>query len=597
MSHAYKAVGWNRQKRIYDRILVGGVLGYLGLFVALTLAAKPHATVETALIRAFGTAALLLLHLALAIGPLARLDRRFLPLLYNRRHLGVVTFLLGLAHGGFALVQFHALGDLPPLVSVLVSNTRFASLAHFPFQQLGLAALVILFLMAATSHDFWLANLSAPVWKALHMGVYFAYGLLVAHVALGVLQAETSPLLAGALGLGLVTLTGVHLVAGWRERRGDGECPRTPEADGFVEVCRLGEIPENRARIATLGGERVAVFRWDGKLSAVSNVCRHQNGPLGEGRVIDGCITCPWHGYQYRPETGASPPPFTEKVPTYRVRLVADRVLLHPQALPPETFVEPAVLGTGGPAPATEPGDFYVGYQKTAPAGTAGFVRRLVAALLAGAGALAVLLAMAQQPFADASFEYGTVRTFTGVLEERPYPTLGVRAPGEVPRRSLLVVPGKFGAAELVAGLDGVAVSLQGRRIRRGGVTMVEVVPGSLQRGAASAGEAGAEVSLGRASLDGEIVDSKCWLGVMNPGEGKPHRDCAVRCLSGGAPPALIVRRGQHAGRVVLLTRADGGPLGREILPFVAEPVRVAGELRRRGESLLLRIEGGIERR
>ena len=50
--------------------------------------------------------------------------------------------------------------------------------------------------MAATSHDFWLHNLSAPVWKRLHMLVYVAYALLIAHVTLGALQSETSPLLA-----------------------------------------------------------------------------------------------------------------------------------------------------------------------------------------------------------------------------------------------------------------------------------------------------------------------------------------------------------------------------------------------------------------
>ena len=55
-----------------------------------------NATIETQLIRALGTCALLLLHVILAIGPLARLDRRFLPLLYNRRHLGVTMFLLAL---------------------------------------------------------------------------------------------------------------------------------------------------------------------------------------------------------------------------------------------------------------------------------------------------------------------------------------------------------------------------------------------------------------------------------------------------------------------------------------------------------------------
>ena len=91
-------------------------------------------------------------------------------------------------------------------------------------------------------------------------------------------------------------------------------------------------------------GERVAVFRYDGQISALSNVCQHQNGPLGEGRIVNGCVVCPWHGYEYLPDSGASPPPFTEKVPTFDVRVVAGRVLVHPQPHPPGTRVEPAML-------------------------------------------------------------------------------------------------------------------------------------------------------------------------------------------------------------------------------------------------------------
>jgi nitrite reductase/ring-hydroxylating ferredoxin subunit/DMSO/TMAO reductase YedYZ heme-binding membrane subunit len=344
MSAGYHAISWNRQKAVYDRVLAAFVLGYLGLFIGLNLALHPRATIETTLIRALGTAAFFLLHVVLAIGPLCRLDPRFLPLLYNRRHLGVTTFLLGLGHGLFALVQFHSQGNLNPVVSLLISNTRFTSLADFPFQQLGLAALLILFLMAATSHDFWLVNLSPPVWKTLHMGVYVAYALLVGHVALGALQQERSPWLAGSLSLGLLTLLALHLSAAARESRLDR--PREREALGeWVDVCGVDDIAEARARIACLGGERVAVFRYDGKISAVSNVCRHQNGPLGEGKIVDGCITCPWHGYQYLPESGAAPPPFRERVATFRVAVRAGRVLVDPQPLPPGTPVEPAKIG------------------------------------------------------------------------------------------------------------------------------------------------------------------------------------------------------------------------------------------------------------
>lgn len=343
MSVQYQAIGWNRQKRFYDAILAGSVVLYLALFVGLGALFLPNATAETLLIRGFGTAAILLLHVILGIGPLCRLNPRFLPLLYNRRHLGVATFLLALVHGLFSIVQFHALGDLNPLVSVFVSNPRYGSFTQFPFQSLGFFALLILFVMAATSHDFWLNNLTPAIWKRIHMAVYLAYALLAAHVTLGALQSERDSLLALILAVGLGAVLTLHVLAARREARTDNELRRTG-SDGYVDVCAVNAIPENQAKVVCAGGERVAVFRYGSKVSAVSNVCRHQNGPLGEGRIVDGCITCPWHGYQYKPENGTAPPPFTEKLATYRVRVRNGRVQIDPKANPAGTFVEPARL-------------------------------------------------------------------------------------------------------------------------------------------------------------------------------------------------------------------------------------------------------------
>lgn len=342
MGHSYQAVGWNPAKKTYDKTIVLGILAYLGLFIGAGFALHPQATFETMLIRGLGSCAFLLLHVVLSIGPLCRIDRRFLPWLYNRRHLGVATFLVGMLHGVFSLIQFHALGDLNPLLSLFVGNTRFDSIAQFPFQPLGAIALVILFLMAATSHDFWLANLSAPVWKALHMLVYFAYALLVMHVALGILQAELSPVWSGLVAVGAAWVIGLHLVAGTRESKADRELNASGE---WVEVCAVDDIPDSRARVVTVSGERVAIYHYDGKVSAVSSLCQHQNGPLGEGRILDGCITCPWHGYQYEPDTGRSPAPFTEKVPTFRTKVEQGRVWLDPKPLPAGTRVEPACCG------------------------------------------------------------------------------------------------------------------------------------------------------------------------------------------------------------------------------------------------------------
>ena len=77
------------------------------------------------------------------------------------------------------------------------------------------------------------------------------------------------------------TVVGLHLKAAFHEASKDQV--HTDE-DAFVDVCAVESIPDNCAKIATLADERIAVFRYGERISAVSNVCRHQNGPLGEGR-------------------------------------------------------------------------------------------------------------------------------------------------------------------------------------------------------------------------------------------------------------------------------------------------------------------------
>jgi len=241
------------------------------------------------------------------------------------------------------ITTYHAGGDVNPILSIFISGTFNGTAATVPFQPFGFFALIILFLMAATSHDFWLANLSAPVWKSLHMLVYLAYALLVLHVTFGVLQGETNPIFVATMAAGLAIILGLHIQAARQEARCDREI--ISEADGgFMDACAVAEIPENRARIVCLGGERVAIFKYEGKISALSNVCQHQNGPLGEGKILDGCVTCPWHGYQYLPESGASPPPFVEKVPTFNVLVKNGRVLVHPQPNPAGTKTPPAMI-------------------------------------------------------------------------------------------------------------------------------------------------------------------------------------------------------------------------------------------------------------
>ncbi|NNC88422.1 MAG: Rieske 2Fe-2S domain-containing protein [Akkermansiaceae bacterium] len=352
MSVSYKAVGWNAFKKRYDLVLIVAIVAFLAVFVGAGMAFFPKITFEILLIRAFAAAGITLLHFILVIGPMARLDRRWLPLLYNRRHLGVAMFLLGLFHAAVAVVTYHAGGTVNPIVSIFTLDAG-TTMSSFPFQAFGFVALLILFVMAATSHDFWLANLTAPVWKTLHMLVYVAYVCLVVHVAFGILQAETSPFYAAVMGAGLLAVAGLHLLAGWKQAGIDAELTVSPGEDpsaelgagGFLPVCAVDDLVENEPLGVTVGGERVAVLRYEGnRISAVSGVCQHQNGPLAEGKFVLGCLTCPWHGYQYKPEDGTSPEPFTEKIPTFAVKVADGRVWIDPTPHPAGTRVEPALV-------------------------------------------------------------------------------------------------------------------------------------------------------------------------------------------------------------------------------------------------------------
>lgn len=195
-----------------------------------------------------------------------------------------------------------------------------------------------------------------------------------------------------------------------------------------------------------------------------------------------------------------------------------------------------------------------------------------------GAAAVAILLASQQRTIGPGEFEYGTDRPYSGRVYLAPTPVLDVGA-----RLMPLVATGKFGAAHLFPGLDGAAVSLRATRIHRDGMEMLEVADGSVRAEAGPARQyTGPKEDLGEFTFAGEIVDSKCYLGVMNPGDGHVHRECAVRCISGGVPPLFVVRDGKGRLHYLWLT----GAIGTGLLDYVAEPVRVSGHLSRQANLL-----------
>jgi hypothetical protein len=204
-------------------------------------------------------------------------------------------------------------------------------------------------------------------------------------------------------------------------------------------------------------------------------------------------------------------------------------------------------------------------------------IRSTLALAFAAGLLVAVLLAALQGPFAAARFDYGEFRDYRGTLEWAPIPHLVADR-----HRWPLVDTGKHG---LEGSTPGVA-TLRGALIQRGMIRMLEVEPGSLRIFRPAPSPAPAPQSMGRAIKTGEIVDAKCYLGVMNPGSGAVHRACARRCLAGGLPAALVTAEGhffwlasshhlaEHAGR-----RVD-----------------VRGELLEAGDLRYLRVETVVPR-
>jgi hypothetical protein len=237
--------------------------------------------------------------------------------------------------------------------------------------------------------------------------------------------------------------------------------------------------------------------------------------------------------------------------------------------------------------------DFYVGYLPKSPDAQARFTRRIVISISVLMLLIVVALTFGQEKLPRVNFEFDHIQKFQGTIEASPYPTLvvsglGAALIGEDYFRYLLVAPGKHGADDLVRGLAGKKVSLDAKLIYREGQNMLEVIPGSVKNAGAAFAPATLDVNLGAVSLVGEIVDSKCYTGVMNPGNGKVHRDCAARCISGGIPPLLLAKNNKGDSELYQLISGDGRPLSKEVLRMVAQPVTIEGKAFRRGSALLL---------
>jgi len=76
------------------------------------------------------------------------------------------------------------------------------------------------------------------------------------------------------------------------------------DTSGLRRVCAVNDVSPESPEVVEVDGQFVAVFESDGEYYALDNACPHQGGPLGQGKVEDECVYCPWHGWQFDVETG-----------------------------------------------------------------------------------------------------------------------------------------------------------------------------------------------------------------------------------------------------------------------------------------------------
>lgn len=254
--------------------------------------------------------------------------------------------------------------------------------------------------------------------------------------------------------------------------------------------------------------------------------------------------------------------------------------------------------------------DFYIGWQDKAAPLFARPVRWVVIGLFVLIPLLAVLLVWQQRGFSDGVFEYSTQTTIEGQLIREPVPFLRVRVKspaGSTPvyERMLLIGLGKHGADSTLhqweqthGSLTNKTLKIRGTLIYYEGKAALELTDQSdalLAVSAATAPSIPTPISLGVISLQGEITDPKCFLGVMKPGDGRPHRSCAVRCISGGIPPLLYVTDNDGRQRSgYILVGANGERINGQMQPFVGKNVQLRGRLEQADNWLILHVDAPV---
>ena len=234
--------------------------------------------------------------------------------------------------------------------------------------------------------------------------------------------------------------------------------------------------------------------------------------------------------------------------------------------------------------------EFYIGWQDSASpkysrARKTFFLLSLLALILFGVVYLAV-----EKPFIDSYFDYGNLTELEGTVVE--YPVFGLQTTVNDEKVTVpLVGFGKFDALPVLETLktqaddqplSRIKVTLRGTLIQYQQKTWMELTEGDesiVDIQAVDGSEETLRRSVGEQRIPGEIVDPKCFFGVMNPAYKKIHKSCAVRCISGGIPPILAIREDGDFVDYYFILDSRGKPVNQRILPYVGIPVNLTGEV------------------
>lgn len=234
--------------------------------------------------------------------------------------------------------------------------------------------------------------------------------------------------------------------------------------------------------------------------------------------------------------------------------------------------------------------EFYVGYHQMMKPLLKKHIVRTIGIVAFLVLVIALALVFSQTKFHPSFYEDGNLKTFEGTIIEKPYPLLLVKE-GNSRFLYYLVDEGKHGAQDLLRDMDGFKVRLKGVLIHLGDQKMIELREGSLKSFGVSNEVKPPLKDLGEHQFIGEIEDSKCFFGAMNPGEGQVHQACALRCISGGIPPIYVVRDQLGQNLYLLLEGKDGRALNQEVLDMIALPVEIKGDVIKEGNIFLLKAE------